>query len=296
MTRLPPLNSLRAFEALGRLLSVTKAAEVLHVTHAAVSQQIKLLESTLNVALVIREGKRISLTSEGKAYAAILTSAFTSIKQATNQLQRENDPNVLTIRIPPTLALRWFIPRMPDFQNKYPNIDLRISTATKEIDFSEDNIDLAIMYGSGERKNLHQELLFDDYLFPVCSPLLLDNLKSKRSKNILDLGKLIYVSAELRHKDWVNWLKEAELSEPPKSRRLTFQDTIQALQAGETGLGIAIAHEPFVRDAIKSGKLTQPFDLKLKLNNSYYLVCPEGNLRYPKVKQFINWLLKEIGK
>lgn len=295
MRNLPPLNALRAFETVSRYLSVTKAAMELHVTHAAVSQQIKLLESTLNVALIIREGKRIRLTSDGEAYAAILSTAFTSIKQATSQLQKEYDPYVLTVRIPPTLALRWFIPRMSGFQNKHPNIDLRISTATQEIDFGQSNIDIAIIYGKHNQANLSQELLFDDYLFPVCSPRFLD-LKSGKLKNKFSSYKFIYVSAELRQKDWTHWLKKANLEEPPKSKRLYFQDTIQSLQAAEAGLGISIAHEPFVKDAIKLGKLVPPFDLQLELPSSYYLICPEKNLRYSKVKHFRNWLLAEISK
>jgi LysR family glycine cleavage system transcriptional activator len=295
MNKLPPLNALRAFETVSRYLSVTKAAEELHVTHAAVSQQIKLLENTLNISLIRREGKRIGLTSDGEAYAAILRAAFTSIKQATFQLQKEYDPHVLTVRIPPTLALRWFIPRMSAFQNKYPNIDLRISTAANEVDFSQSNIDIAIIYDKGNWENLHHELLFDDYLYPVCNPSLI-NPKSGKLRDKLSAYKFIYVSAELRQKDWANWFKKAELEEPPKPKHQYFQNTIQALQAAEAGLGIAITHEPFVKDAIKSGKLITPFDLKLKLPSSYYLVCPEQNLRYPKVKHFRNWLLSERSK
>lgn len=290
--RLPPLNALRAFEAAARNLSITKAAQELHVTHAAVSQQLKLLENYLNIPLLKREGKRIALTARGILYAQALNSAFSNIHQATEQLQKQNNEHVLTIRMPQTLALRWFIPRMHDFHNTHPDIELRVSTTPAEIDFSQESIDLAIYYGDGRWPDLHKDLLFEDNIFPVCNPNLLAD-KSKRflQENIYSF-KFIYITAKLRTKDWPIWLMAAKLHEPPKSSRLYFQDTIQALQAAQAGMGIAIAHEPFVIDDIKSTRLIAPFKVKVKLPNNYYLVCPKHDLGKNKIKKFRAWLLK----
>jgi LysR family glycine cleavage system transcriptional activator len=287
------LNALRAFEAAARNLSVTKASAELHVTHAAVSQQIKLLEDYFGFSLIRREGKGINLTAQGKMYASELTTAFSNISHATSHLFNQDNSNILTIRIPTTLALRWFIPRMQHFQNQHPNMELRISTTQKEINFDEGNIDVAIYYGENHWPGLHKDFLFEDYLLPVCSPKIL--FKKNVLEN-LNSYKFIYVSAELRKQDWPIWFKAAKIPEPPKSSRLYFQDTVQALQAAHAGLGIAIAHEPFVKDDIQSKQLVSPWNVTVKLQDDYYLIFPESSLGKSKIKKFRKWLLDEAKK
>ncbi len=289
MKKLPPLNALRAFEATARNLSVTRAAEELHVTHAAISQQIKLLEGYLNVPLFVREGKRLNLTAEGKDYALALAAAFTHINQATEHLLKQDDPHVLTVCIPPTLALRWFIPRLLHFQDVHSDLEIRLSTTQREVNFNQQDIDLAIYYGNGNWPGLYRDFLFEDYLFPVCSPKLLDEKKSLN----LQKNKFIYVTAELRKQDWPIWLSAANMTEPPESSKLYFQDTIQALHAAHAGLGIAMTHSPFVIEDIQLGQLIAPFKVKVKLPANYYLVCPKSYLLKAKIKKFRNWLLKE---
>ncbi len=294
-TRIPPLHALHVFETVARHLSMTKAAEELHVTHAAVSQQIKLLEDYLKVSLLKREGKRFTLTPQGKEYATALNNAFSNIKHATERLLAEDDANILTIRVPPTLALRWLVPRLQQFQDLHPNIELRISTTQKEIDFLQESIDIAIYYGDGNWPNLQSDFLFEDYTFPIANPKYFGNKKvTELQETHLRSAKFIYVTYQLREKDWALWTSAANLPEPPKSTRIYFQDTLQALQAAQTGLGIAIAHQPLVMDDIKAGRLVAVSQVKLKLNSNYYLVYPEHYLRKLKVKKFRNWLLKEI--
>lgn len=293
---LPPLNALRAFEAAARNLSITKAAQELHVTHAAISQQVKLLEDYLKLPLLYREGRRIKLTNQGEVYALALGTAFSTMKQATENLFNQSDPNVITVRMPLTFTMSWFIPRMRDFQEANPDLELRLSTMPREIDFAQENIDLAIYYGNGDWPGLHKDFLLDDCLFPVCSPRLLDQKLTLRSNKDLTAFKFIYVTADLRKKDWPLWFKAAKLSEPTKSSRLYFHDTILALQAAQAGLGVAIAHGPFVKDFLENGQLVAFSDIQLKLPDKYYLVCPESHLSAHKVKKFRSWLLNEVKK
>lgn len=294
VTRLPPLNALRTFEVIARHLSITKAAHELHVTHAAVSQQLKQLENYLEISLVERHGKRISLTDIGKTYATALNLAFANIQQATENLFNKND-NVLTISIPTTLTLRWFISRLHSFQSLHPDIEIRMSTSELGVDLMRGTIDLAIHYGNeNDWPELHKDFLLHDYLFPVCSSRLLDGSKKIDLHKDIQRYKLIYVSAELRSEDWSSWLKAAKIPEPPKSACLYFQTTMQALQAAQSGLGLAIAHELLVSDDLQSQQLIAPFSLKVKTAKNYYLVCPERTLRKKKVKVFRKWLLNEF--
>ena len=293
--RLPPLNALRTFEVIARHLSITQAAEELHVTHAAVSQQLKQLENYLEVALVERSGRRINLTDAGRSYAAALNLAFANIQQATENLFNTND-HVLTVCLPTTLALRWFISRLPGFQSLHPDIEIRMSTLETGIDFMRGTIDLAIHYGDeNDWPELHKDFLLADHIFPIGSPRLLDGRKKiDLAQRDIYQYKFIYVSAELRSDDWSTWFQAAKIPEPPKSACLYFQTTMQALQAAQAGLGFAIAHELFVNDDLLSQQLIAPFSLKVKTAKNYYLVCSEHSLGKKKVKVFRQWLLNEL--
>ncbi len=294
IAQLPPLNALRAFAAVARHVSVTKAADELHVTHAAISQQIKVLENYLAVSLVQRTGRNIQLTELGNAYAAALNVAFANIYQATEKLFKKDDA-ILTVCIPPTLTLRWFIPRLSAFQQAHPEIEVRISTLENQIDFMRESIDVAVYYGKEtDWPELHKDFLFYDYIFPVCNPRLLAENKQILSLQTIHKYKLIYVKAELRNTDWSLWCRTMKITEPEKSARLYFETSMQALQAAQAGIGIAMAHEPFVLDELKFKQLVAPFPKKIKTTKNYYLVYPDHSLQKDKVIIFRNWLLNAV--
>jgi len=295
MNKLPPLKTLPAFLAVARHLSFSKAGEELHVTHSAISQGIRLLESFLGQQLFKREANKVFLTPEGEKYYYAINTAMNIISEAT-PMKFESANNILTVNMLPTLAVRWFMARLLKFQSKHPKIELRLSTSgNKEIDFSKNAIDIAVVYGQEtDWAGLQKDLLFSDSIFPVCSPSILEKISVVNFKEKLNDFKFIYVTAELRKKDWSTWFKAAKITEPPASSRIYFQDTIQALQAAHAGLGIAIAHEPFVFDDIKLKQLVAPLDIKVKLTESYYLVYPKSSLKQEKVKKFRKWILDEI--
>jgi LysR family glycine cleavage system transcriptional activator len=171
--QLPPLNSLRAFEAAARHLSFTRAGEELFVTAAAISHQIKTLEENLGVLLFERKPKWLVLTDAGRAYLPAIQAAFRNLTEATQRLQAEAGRITLKINIPPTFAVKWLIPRMDGFMKLHPEIDLKVSTSKEMVDFARDDFDMAIRYGRGIYPGLHTELCLPVEVFPVCSPALL---------------------------------------------------------------------------------------------------------------------------
>lgn len=290
---LPPLNSLRAFEAVARHLSVVKAAEELFVTHSAVSQQVKLLEDYLGMTLLDRRGGKIRVLEHATSYAAELTLAFNTMRFATEQLQSKENDHILTINLLSTFAMRWLIPRLQEFQTEFPDIEIRLSTPTHVVDFNAESIDLAIYYGDGNWPELHVDFLFDEYLVPVCSPELAKQIKTMPIASALQHYKLLYVDAEERKNAWAVWLAAANLQEPRSANQMHFQSSVQALAAAMNGLGIAIAPEGFITEDLANKRLVIPFKTRVKAPASFYLVCPARYLQRKKIKAFRNWILKQ---
>ncbi len=293
--RNPPLNSLRAFEAVARHLSIGRAAAELNVTHSAVSQQVKLLEEYLGIKLLERSQGKITLTDIARKYAADLNNAFNSLRLATEHLLAA-ESNILTINMLTTFAMRWLIPRLSDFQVQHPQLDIRLSTPAKLVDFKIESIDLAIYYGEGDWPDLHVDFLFDEYLLPVYSPILAASYKKLSLKQIIDSCKLIYVKTEERKDIWPIWLAQSGIPTPPASHRIYFQNSMQAIEAAINGVGIAMAPELFIRKDIATKRLVPLTMEKIKSPSSFYLVFPEDYLKQKKIQYFREWILKETTR
>src|SRR3954463_3595462 len=178
--RLPSLNGLRAFEAAARHLSFTLAAAELNVTQTAISHQIRRLEEELGIRLFIRQNRALALTAEARDYLPGIRAAFNDLRLATDRLLRKDDDKVLTISTLASLAAKWLLPRLTDFQEQHPGIDVRITTSTSLVDFQRDDVDDAIRYGRGQWPGLRADWLMADELFPVCSPSLIHGERALR--------------------------------------------------------------------------------------------------------------------
>ena len=171
--RLPPLNALRAFEAAGRHLSFTKAAEELYVTQAAISHQIKGLEEYLGIPLFRRLNRALLLTEAGQHYLPSVSQALEDLRKATDQLYQRDAVGVLTVTLLPSFAARWLVPRLGRFRQAHPDIEIRIAPTLETIDFAQDDVDIAIRYGHGSYPGLRCERFMSEDIYPVCSPELL---------------------------------------------------------------------------------------------------------------------------
>src|SRR5690348_10422810 len=190
--RLPPLNSLRAFEAVARHLSISKAAEELSVTPAAVSHQIKTLEDHLGVALFRRDKRNLMLSDAGQACLPGIREGFERLAAAVGEIDSLGLAGILTVSVAPSFAAKWLLPRLDSFQAKHPDIDVRVSASMQLVDFSRDDVDMAIRYGSGRYPELIVEKLMTEAVFPVCSPKLMKGKDAPNSPDALRSHTLLH--------------------------------------------------------------------------------------------------------
>src|SRR2546423_10406677 len=294
---LPPLNALKAFEAIARHLSFAKAADELHVTPAALSHQIRALESQLGLALFHRRTRAIELTDAGRLVYPGLHAGFESVRNAIGQLARARDGNVLVISATPGLVAKWLIPRLWRFLRAYPDIDARVSATMKLVDFSADGVDVAIRLSKQVPSDLHAEKLFEDSMLPVCAPRLVE--QGLRSAADLARFPLIhYDFATSMHAPpvWADWFPVAGLQGVDLTRGLRVNAADHALDAAVSGAGVVLSHKLIASDDVHSGRLVAPFGPELPLTSAYYFVCPKGHETRPNVRAFRDWLFAEMAE
>ncbi|WP_445219553.1 transcriptional regulator GcvA [Bradyrhizobium sp. Pa8] len=289
--RLPSLNGLRAFEAAARHLSFTLAASELNVTQTAISHQIRRLEEELGIRLFVRQNRALALTPEARDYLPGVRAAFNDLRLATDRLLRKDDDKVLTVSTLASLAAKWLLPRLTDFQDQHPGIDVRITTSTSLVDFQRDNVDAAIRYGRGQWPGLRADWLMADELFPVCSPSLLRGDKPLRQPEDLKGYPLLHTS-NANSDDWRLWLTAAGLpGDIARQPGITFDMIFMTIQAAIDGIGVAMGRTSYVQDDIAKGRLVVPFKIALPADAGFYLVAPEGRREPPKLAAFREWMI-----
>jgi LysR family glycine cleavage system transcriptional activator len=289
--RLPSLNGLRAFEAAARHLSFTLAAAELNVTQTAISHQIRRLEEELGLRLFIRQNRALALTAEARDYLPGVRAAFNDLRLATDRLLRKDEDKVLTVSTLASLAAKWLLPRLTDFQDSHPGIDVRITTSTSLVDFRRDNVDAAIRYGRGQWPGLRADWLMADELFPVCSPSLLRGDKPLRRPEDLRNHPLLHTSNS-NSDDWRLWLTAAGLpADIARQPGITFDMIFMTIQAAIDGIGVAMGRTSYVQDDIAKGRLVVPFKIALPADAGFYLVSPEGRREAPKLAAFREWMI-----
>lgn len=292
---LPPLKTLPAFIAVAHYLSFSQAARTLHVTHSAISQSIKLLETYLGHPLFIRQGTKIALTSAGERYYSEIRSAMTIIQQATQQQLARHYERPITINVMTTLAMRWIIPRLGDFQALYPTIDLRIATLGRQVDLIANDIDLSIEYGHADQwPGLEVEKLFDDALVLVASPQLIRGETS--AAEIIKQHRPIQVADALRQHDWRDWCHHMALPLPKKEAFISFQTSLQALQATISGLGVMVTHKPFILDDINNNQLSLIANTEMISDKSYFIITHSGAEQKTELTTLRQWLSAEATR
>ncbi len=294
MAALPPLNALRAFEAAARHLSFKRAAEELCVTQGAISRHIAHLEIALSMRLFVRSHRQVELTPEGLVYSRDVRNAFLALKRATANLSALADDNTLRIKIPPTCAVRWFVPRLARFHAAYPDITVQITTSHEPANFDRDRIDVAIQYNGTDDSRLVCEQLFSEVMIPVCSRHLAEQNGGLREPR--DLAGHVLLKSIHRLDDWPRWFEMAgiELDSAPE-HELVLENASLTYEAAEKGLGIALAQSVFVEDELRSRRLVVPMKQSLVTDAGYYIVFPEERARLTKLRAFRCWLSGEVG-
>jgi len=289
--RVPPLKSLRAFEAAGRHLSFTRAADELFVTQAAISHQIKSLEEFLGLPLFIRRNRKLLLTDEGQNYWPKIRDIFESLTSATEQIKFQVAGGPLTVSVVPTFATAWLVPRLSKFNKSYPEIEVRLKASDETVDFLREDIDIAIYYETGNYPGLHSVTLLNERLTPLCSPALLEGELPLNKPEDLMQHNLLHDFSTL---DWQRWLKLAGVKGIDLSHGPVFSHTSMVQQAAIFGQGIAMGHTVLSQAEVSAGRLIQPFELMMESDLSYDVVCPIESAQRPKIKAFIDWLMDTV--
>jgi len=295
--KLPPLNSLRAFEAAARHLSFTRAADDLFVTQAAVSHQVKALEDHLGLKLFKRMNRALMLTEEGQHYFPEVRDALDHLSQATESLVKSDTSGVLTVSVMPSFASLWLVPRLQSFTQQHPDIDLRISADDSLVDFARDDVDCAIRFGIGDWSGVYKKKFLEENVFPVCSPLYLETHPSIKDPSNLKYHTLIHdyaVRSEIEaHLTWKYWLTEAGISGVDYDRGPKFSHTHMVMQACLAGEGVALGRSALIQTELDAGRLIRLYDFSVSALVSHFFVCPPHAEERYKIKAFCDWLLSE---
>lgn len=289
MRRLPPLSTLPVLEAAARLQSFSAAAEELHVTHGAVSHQIRSLEDYLGVRLFAREGRRVTITPDGAQLAEQVRQALGQIASAVEAVSPRARESRLTISVLPSFASRWLMPHMGSFLERHPELEVHVQATLGLANFTSDGVDVAIRFGRGPWPGVHIERIAGDSYLVVCSP---EFLKRHPAHKLEDMLHLPLVRTELEH--WASWFKAAGLGNVPRMKGAEYNDAAMILQAALDGEGIALTRRSLAESDLTRGRLVRPFDVEIPAPESYFLVCLPQHRHSRKVTAFRDWLFSEI--
>lgn len=290
----PPLIAARSFEAAARHKSFLKAAEELNVTPTAVSHQVRRLEDFMGQALFVRLNRAVELTAAGAALALTLQDIFVRLETALDP-QRHQARSTILISVLASLAAKWLAPRLPDFEARYPQWQVRLDVADELTDFTSGQVDIALRYGTGKYPGLHARRWMSAKVFPVCSPTLLRKAPLDKPAD-LRRHTLIHneiVAPKGRPPSWTDWLRAAGVDRINAERGPLFCNTYMALEAAAAGHGVALAPAPMVEGDLASGRLVKALDMEMENPYAFWIVCPKQNLQDEKIKTLTAWLLQQ---
>lgn len=293
MRKQVPLKSLYAFVAVAETGSMTEAANLLHVSHSAISQAVKSLETQVNRPLFERVGRHVRLNNHGKKYYKQVAPALEQIVKATEELAQSNGIGRITLNMVNSLALHWWIPRLDDLQQFAPNLDVRLSNLTGIFHLEQQGVDVALVHGSPDDwQDYYCEKLSDDELILVCSPELLAHQPSV--PELLAQSRIITVTNERRKNDWDIWCQAQQFPLPKTDKHLQFLVSVQAVQATIRRLGVLVTHKLFVKDDIDAGLLTQVGPSVVNPDLAFYWVCHPSKLKNESVLTLRNWIRNDF--
>jgi LysR family glycine cleavage system transcriptional activator len=283
--RLPPLSSLRPFEAAARLESFSRAADELHLTHGAISRQVRALEEHVGGQLFTRHGKRVTLTASGRTFAERVRTALHEITLAAEAVGRRG--NRLTVSVLPSFASRWLMPRLIRFMEAHPELDVSVVATTALANFTTDEVDVGIRFGRGPYPPLVCEAFLEDEWFPVASP------KMKAPKHPRELLHMRLIRED--RDNWDEWFVAAGVKlDKPLAGGPHFNDSTYAIQAATRNEGVALARSSIIGEDLERGTLKRLFKVGVRTNERYWFVSPKELADTPKVRAFRDWVKSEL--
>lgn len=281
--KLPPLASLRFFDVAARYESFVKAAQELHVTHSAISRQIRLLEEHLGIHLFERRNRAIFLTLEGKLLFQTTTSMFQQLAETVKQLEQPPDIQVVNLSCEPTIAMKWLIPRLTDFYRQYPDITVHLIAAGGPIDFAKTGVDLALRRNDFKwNDNIHSTR--------ICA----ERMGVVKRVDDTPYQRMNLLTPSSRPTVWETWQSRTGVN-LQGNKRINFEHFYLCLQAALAGQGIAMASFLMVADEIKSGQLMAPEGF-IEDGSAYYILAPKMLNAHSAGGIFMEWLIENVNQ
>lgn len=292
MTTALPLQALRTFVEVGQRGSIKAAAQALHVTSGAVSQQIRLLEDRLGIVLFTRERYGLRLTEAGACVHPSLLEAFAQIDRAVDTLTVLKGRQTLTVSTVATFAASWLVPRLGRFKQRYPQIEIRVEATSALVDMRRDRVDVALRHGLGNYPGLEANRLMAPVLVPVaCPDLVADCHAIQEPQDCLNYPLL----HDSDRADWSLWFAAHGVVHDSRAERGTaFEDDYLLIRAAAACQGLALVPQEYAREEIAMGRLVQVLDKPWPARFAYYLVTLPGALQRPEVKAFVQWIMEEV--
>jgi LysR family glycine cleavage system transcriptional activator len=283
-----PLNALRVFEAVATRLNFGEAAEALHVTPAAVSQQIKTLEEYLQTPLFRRDGRKVSLTAEGARLLPGIRQGLDQLETTLQQMRQDRQSGTINVSTLASFLQRWLMPRLAGFHAQHPDVDLRIHTSSDAVDFARSDFHAAVRFGLGRYGDLRTEKIMDDWMVAVASPALIE--KRGKLPQSADLAQYPLLHGD--ELDWAHWATGD--TRPMMALRGAFIDEpVSMLTACMAGMGYALLRWTIACSELEAGRIVLASEHVVPHQFSYYFVCPEDYATFPKVAALRDWLLQE---
>lgn len=301
MNNLPPLKPLRAFEAAARHQSFTRAASELCLTQAAISRQIRTLESHFGVPLFLRQNRTVRLTAEGQRLYRAVSMGLAHIASASSEILLAPPPGKLTVGMRLAFASLFMPSRIGGFKELYPDIDLHILATERNPLVGSGGVDIAISLGCEPQPGQHADLLFSEEIFPVCSPYYLARRPRIRNpedllhETLLHLHDLNWQGLPWRPIDWPELFRAFDVAVRPGSDGLTFNNYHMMIQTAVGGNGIAMGWLHLVKDLLDSGHLVRPVAATYRIDRRHYLVTDSHLRNSPAVTAFCDWLIEETA-
>jgi DNA-binding transcriptional LysR family regulator len=298
MTANVSFSAIHTFTVVAKELSFTRAAEILHITPSAVSHQMKLLEAQLKVALFHRKSQGVRLSLAGQALQRHATTGMRNIHYGIQQSQFASQKDKLVIAVIPSLCQLWLIPRLSDFCAQFPHIELELIALDKLADFTQQQFDGHLHFGSGDYKGLTANFLTNESVYPVCHPDLLNTAQHQTLVSLLKQHTLLLYKAGLEDEpggvSWADWFQHFSIDKPQQMSKMWFSQVAMTLMAARQKQGIALAWHQMVADDIASGQLCRLGNQQLDTSYNYYLVAPAKSWQNQSFNTFSSWLQQQI--
>lgn len=296
MNELPPMNTLRAFEAAARFESFNRAAQTLHITPSAVSHQIRQLEEDLGSELFDRLPRKVRLNGAGRRFLVPVREALGQLASAAGQARQPVESNLLTLSCTPAFLVGWLVPRLSDFHRSWPDIEVRLDASPQLVDLHNSDVDACVRYAPSAQAfpDMEADWLFGEELVPICSPSLVGEGGILQKPE--DLARVTLMHSFSRAGQWRNWLRAAGIEGVDTEQGPRFSTDSIAVEAAASGLGVALASRIVVAKQLAEGRLVIPFDVGFCHDYGYFLVYPPAAARERRIAAFRDWILYEVGR